>query len=277
MRSIVRNFLVLIPALAFSSGIFVSGSPQAKPGAKAVNSQALPAPAPKADASVPFRVGEVLTYDVSWSRTVSAGTATLSVKDKLSLAGGQTAYDIVAEAKPGFVIRTVYPIYYKLESYLETRSLLPIRATMYSVEKTRKRTKTTKFIGPTSIEYEYATASVSRSTKPIERMTRDPLSLFYVIRGMSLVPGQQLTIPFVESGTMYKLTVKVGGYEKITTKAGTYRAIRLTPTFSDASGKPVTDRKLSLWISDDPRHLPIRFESTLLVGSFVLNLIHVDG
>jgi hypothetical protein len=76
---------------------------------------------------------------------------------------------------------------------------------------------------------------------------------------------------------MYKLTVKVGGYEKITTKAGTYRAIRLTPTFSDASGKPVTDRKLSLWISDDPRHLPIRFESTLLVGSFVLNLIHVDG
>src|SRR6185295_14121935 len=113
MQSLMRNLLVWTPVLAFLSAIFVSASPQATP-AKVVNSQAAPAAVPKADASVPFRIGEVLTYDVSWSRTVSAGTATFSVKDKLSLAGGQTAYDIVAEAKPGLVIRTLYPIYYKL-------------------------------------------------------------------------------------------------------------------------------------------------------------------
>jgi len=265
MRSFARKLLVLIPALALSAAMSKSAASQAR------------APSPAVDATVPFRVGEVLTYDVSWSRMLSAGTATLSVKDRLSLAGGQNAYDLIAEAKPGFLVRNLYPVYYKLESYLETKSLLPIRATMYSEEKTRKRTKTTKFTSPTSIEYEYATASVSRSTKAIERMTRDPLSLFYVIRGMSLAPGQQITLPFVDSGNMYKLTVKVGNYEKITTKAGTYRALHLTPSFSDASGKPVTDRKLSLWISDDPKHLPIRFESTLFVGSFVLNLIHVDG
>jgi hypothetical protein len=148
---------------------------------------------------------------------------------------------------------------------------------MYSEEKTRKRTKTTKFLTPTSIEYEYTTSSVSRSTKPVERMTRDPLSFFYVVRGLALSPGQELRVPIVEGGSMYRLTIKAGNYEKITTKSGTYRALRLTPTFSNSSGKPVTDRSMTLWISDDPKHLPVRFEASLLVGSFVLNLIHVDG
>jgi hypothetical protein len=37
---------------------------------------------PRADAAVPFAVGEALTYDVSWSSFVVAGTATARVAEK---------------------------------------------------------------------------------------------------------------------------------------------------------------------------------------------------
>jgi len=266
-----KRFVATIRTLSVTlCALFISAQMQS--AAVLQSSSARRVSKPPAEAAVPFRVGEVLTYDVSWSNTLSAGTATLSVRDKLSLPGNQTAYDLFAEAKPGFVIQKLYPIYYKLEAYLDTKSLLPIRATMYSEERSRKRTKTARFVSPTSIEYEYTTASVSRSTKQIERMARDPLSAFYVIRGMPLAPGQSLTIPLVEGGTMYRLTVKAGSYETISTKAGPYRALRLTPTLSSPDGKPVTGRALTLWISDGPKHLPVRFEASLLVGTFVLNL-----
>jgi hypothetical protein len=234
--------------------------------------------APQApDRPIPFHSGEVLTYDISWANTLSAGTATFSVKGTRPVEGNRTAYDIVAEARPGFIIGTLYTIYYKLESSIDSKTALPVQATMYSEEGSRKRTRTTKFVGPTTIEYEYKAATTSRTTKTVEKQTYDPLSLFYAVRTMPLTTGQTLTIPVTEGGYNYRIRVQVGGYEQISTGAGKFRALRLTPSIVDEKGKAVTDRKLTLWISDDARHLPVRFQSVLLVGSFVLDLSRVSG
>ncbi|MGC4085025.1 MAG: hypothetical protein QM736_23640 [Vicinamibacterales bacterium] len=40
------------------------------------------APPPRKEATVPFRVGETLTYDVAWSNYLVAGTATSRVVEK---------------------------------------------------------------------------------------------------------------------------------------------------------------------------------------------------
>ena len=48
------------------------------------------------DLPVPFKVGEVLTYDVSWSSYLTAGTATMTVKDRHAVGGGAFVYDFVA-------------------------------------------------------------------------------------------------------------------------------------------------------------------------------------
>ena len=51
-------------------------SPTPRPPASAGQVQKL------AEASVPFKVGETLAYDVSWSSFLVAGTATTTVKEK---------------------------------------------------------------------------------------------------------------------------------------------------------------------------------------------------
>ncbi len=48
---------------------------------------------------VPFATGETLTYDVSWSSYLTAGTATSSVESKLPRLQS-TVYKIVAEGRP---------------------------------------------------------------------------------------------------------------------------------------------------------------------------------
>src|SRR5215471_1974525 len=78
---------------------------------------------PSAEASVPFRVGETLTYDVGWSSYLTAGTVIATVKEKKP-SYDSTAYYIVIEGRPTPFLGRLYPVYYKLDALLDSSSLL---------------------------------------------------------------------------------------------------------------------------------------------------------
>jgi hypothetical protein len=101
-------------------------------------------PAPRSERPVPFQVGETLTYDVSWSSYLAAGTAVVTVKEKRP-SFNSTAYYIVAEARPTPLLSKLYTLYYKLDTLLDAYTLLPQRGSVYSEEGKRHRFKTTRF------------------------------------------------------------------------------------------------------------------------------------
>src|SRR5687767_2751847 len=105
--------------------------------------QRAPAPQPK-EASVPFRVGETLTYDVAWSTYLIAGTAVSTVVEKKP-SYGSTAYYIVAEGRPLPFIARLYALYYKMDTLLDSVTTLSQRSSLYTEEGTRHRTATTHF------------------------------------------------------------------------------------------------------------------------------------
>ena len=117
------------------------------------------APSAQRDQPVPFKVGETLTFDVSWTTFLSAGTATMSVLERRPGAAGRNAYYLVAEGKPSAMLGKLYSLYYKAESMLDTRTLLPSLATIYSDEGGRKRYKTTTFKGNGSVLYQVKTVN----------------------------------------------------------------------------------------------------------------------
>jgi hypothetical protein len=90
-----------------------------------------PAAAAKKEQAVPFRVGETLTYDIGWSSYLTAGTATVTVQDKKP-SYGSTAYYIVAEGKPTPLLSKLYTLYYKVDTLLESYSLLPQRGSVFA-------------------------------------------------------------------------------------------------------------------------------------------------
>jgi hypothetical protein len=51
----------------------------------------------------------------------------------------------------------------------------------------------------------------------------------------------------------------------------------LTPTLSDGQGKPIASRKMTMWLSNDARRLPLKVEVALAAGSFTLTLARVGG
>ena len=80
---------------------------------------ALAAAPPRAERTVPFKVGETLTYDVSWSSYLTAGTAVTTVKDKKP-SYNSTAYYVVAEGRPTPLLSKLYTLYYKMDSLIDS-------------------------------------------------------------------------------------------------------------------------------------------------------------
>src|SRR5262245_43360578 len=96
------------------------------------------------EAPVPFRASERLTYDVSWSSFLVAGTAVLTVADKKPSAES-LAYSIVVEGSPVPFVARLYTLFYKMDTLLDAYTLLSQSASLYAEEGNEKHTAITRF------------------------------------------------------------------------------------------------------------------------------------
>ncbi len=232
--------------------------------------------ATQADLPVPFAPGESLTYDISWTTFVTAGQATLSVRERRAVGAGRAQYYLMAEGQPSSMLQKLYHLYYKAESMLDTRTLRPALATVYSDENGRTRYKVSTFRGNGLIDYEIRTSSTSKSQVKVPATAQDPLGAIYVLRAIPLKAGQApFTIPVTDSGKSYTMRVAVGARETVRTGVGPIDALKLNLAIT--APDPADNSTLTLWISDDARRLPVKFQAALAVGSFQLTLAKVAG
>ena len=263
----VRPLLIAAAVVSLAAAALLAQPARAVSGSKQK-------PAPRVERRVPFAAGETLTYDVSWSSFVTAGTATLAVKEKKP-SFGSVAYYIVAEGQPTPLLSKLYTLYYKMDTLVDVFSLLPQRASVFSQEGRRRRMKVTQFDQQARrAQYEVQTATLVRTTRAVPAYTQDPLAALYVLRTIPLKEGERMTMPIAESGTLYRITVTVGPRERVRTGLGTIDAWRVTPAIA---GGAQGARGMVVWISTDDRRLPVRMETELAVGTFRLTLSSAAG
>ena len=230
-----------------------------------------PTGAARAEKAVPFKVGETLTYDVTWSAFLSAGTAVFAVEEKKP-SYNSTAYYIVAEGRPTPLVARLYPAYYKLDTLLDSSTLLPQRGSAYSEEGSRHELRTTVFDhAGKKAQFERRTTTTVKTEFPISPVVQDALSALYVLRASPLKAGDRMTMLVSNDGANFQLQVAAAGPEPVKTVLGEVSAWRLTPTITDDKGQQI-GQSLSVWISDDARRLPMKIQADLAVGSFVLSL-----
>ncbi len=240
----------------------------ATPGAKAPSTPARPAGPEKI---VPFRPGETLTYDVSWSDYLTAGSATLTVRDKRA-SFGSTAYYLVAEGRPTPLLSKLYAVYYKADSLVDAYTLFPQRGSVFSQENGRQRMKETRFDqAKREATFQMRTTTTMTQDQELPGPTHDGLSALTAMRTLPFAPGAASTFGVSDSGYLYRVSARVTGKETIQSGMGSTAAWKVVPAIRDAKGQPV-GRGLAVWISDDARRLPVRIQAQLPVGSFVLTL-----
>jgi hypothetical protein len=229
------------------------------------------APARRTERVVPFKIGETLTYDVSWLSYLTAGTATTTVMEKKS-SFDSTAYYIVAEGRPTPLVSKLYSLYYKMDTLLDVYTLLPQRGSVYSEEGRRHRFKISRFDHAAhKVFFEYESTGKATDTFTVPPYVQDALSAVYVLRAVPLESGARITMPVTDNGTNYKVQVEVGPAERVKTPFGEVSAWKFKLAIADAAGKP-QGRNIALWMSDDARRLPMKLQAELPIGSFNLTL-----
>jgi hypothetical protein len=209
-------------------------------------------PAPAAEQAVPFKVGETLTYDVSWSSYLTAGTAVARVTEKKPL-GSTALYSIVTEGRPTPLVSKLYNLYYKIDTLLDASTLLPQRASIYSEEGRRHKLRTTEF------------------DLPENKGRQDPLSAIYVLRAKPLKPGQRVRMSVTNADKQYTVSFDVGATERLRTAIGDVDAWQVTTSIVETKGETAA-KNVALWLTTDARRLPVKVRADLPFGSFTLAL-----
>jgi hypothetical protein len=222
------------------------------------------------ESPVPFAPGETLSFDVSWSSYVTAGTATMKVVEKKP-SYGSVAYYIVAEGQPGSLLSALYELYYKADTLLDAYTLLPQRGSVFSREGKRQRMKTTMFDRRRNqATYTVETRTVVKKQLRAPAYAQDPLGAVYVLRALALKAGDRFNVPICDAGETYTVSVAVGAPETVRSGLGQVRAWKITPTLPKEQSAGA--RRLTLWLSDDARRLPVKMQAQLAVGTFDLTL-----
>ena len=224
------------------------------------------------DAAVPFKAGERLTYDVTWSTFLVAGTAYATVAARVDGPDGP-AYHLVADGRPIPLLQRLYNIYYKMESMLDTTTLLPQRMSLYSEESAGKRLANTRFdrLKQKAI-FELDDAGTPLSSEfDVPPQVQDGLSAIYVLRAMNFKAGDKITLPVTDDGNMYTVHANAVALEKVRVPFGTVEAWRVDVTVLDGAGQPAAS-DAAVWYSTDARRLPVKMQAKLPVGHFVLLL-----
>ncbi|MBC7829258.1 MAG: DUF3108 domain-containing protein, partial [Chitinophagaceae bacterium] len=75
---------------------------------------------------------------------------------------------------------------------------------------------------------------------------------------------------------IFNMYIRYVGKETVKTKYGKFRAIKFKPLLVKGTIFEGGE-KMTVWVSDDPNHVPVRIESPISVGSVKVDMIGFNG
>ncbi len=228
----------------------------------------------RAQPRLPLGEDEALTYRVSWGlwgglaeiKVVAQPTSDASKKPELRIVT-TTATKALAKALVTFEARG--------ESVFDLQSgkLLSLTETSRTGEK---RASHEAFFDYDKKVANYASPPGS-TQRPLEMPAGDPMDLITSLlqtRNWSLKIGEKRDALVLFNDDFYELTIYAVGLEEVKTKLGTFQALVLEPYMEKTAPKGMFKKgsKVKVWISQDERRLPVRFQVAFSFGTGVATL-----
>lgn len=107
--------------------------------------------------------------------------------------------------------------------------------------------------------------------------TLDLLSGIYFARTQKLKTGETLRYPVTDEGQQYEFEILVGKTEKLDTPFGKLKTIRLEPKLFGPGRLISRQGEMTMWLTDDDRHIPLRIVAKTSAGTVTANLVKTDG
>ena len=198
----------------------------------------------------PYRVGERLTYNVSFSsfqnaahvELLVAGRGTFFNREGLQLRAHVETTEIINAA--------LYSINNDYTTYVDPASGQPFRTQQVIREGGRTSDTSTEYNAPVG------TAAIPARLRTGEFPgTYDLLSALYRLRALPLTEGSLYRLTVRSDQTEHQVELKVQGREMIKTNVGSFNTIATRVRVSNNSA--ANNYNIRIYFSDDERHVPV--------------------
>ena len=217
-----------------------------------------------------FQNQESINYTVYYSVIgiyFNAGNATFTVNtEKLA---NKPVYHVVGLGSSNPNYDFIFKVRDRYESFIDTGSLLPQKFLRSIDEGGYRQTENATFNNQNN------TATTLKGTIQTPSCVQDVLSSIYYARNIDYnkyKPNDRIPFSMFLDNAVYGLYIKYLGKEKIKTKYGTFNAVKFKPLLVKGT---IFDggEKMTVWVTDDANHIPIRIESPIAVGSVKVDMM----
>ncbi|MFW6241542.1 MAG: DUF3108 domain-containing protein [Thermodesulfobacteriota bacterium] len=224
---------------------------------------------------LPFSPGERLVFELRWE-FVPAGRATLAVLPPTEIDGKPVRHFVMTARTNGFM-DTFYKVRDRIESFVDLGMNHSVLYKKRQREGKTRRDIEVRFDWAAGAAH-YANFGKPRDPLPLKAGTFDPLSAFYFVRTLSLGPDMVVERPITDGKKNVVGQLTVVTRETITVKGTRYDTYRLVPDLKHVGGvfEKTEDAEMDVWVTADDRHIPVRIQSSVVVGDFIAELISVE-
>jgi hypothetical protein len=212
--------------------------------------------------------GEGLSYRVGWTLIPFVGRIAIAAE---GVAGGsRKVIRVTTTTATRGVVRGFYPFDARGESIFDAEN----GHLLVSSESSTSNTKETK----TSMVFDYGTSTAvytddvrPENSKTVPMPGGSPYDLILGLvqtRGWEMKPGDKRDELVIFKDEFFNLTVHAVGYEDVDTPLGTFHTLVLAPLMEKDPPKGMFKRgsTVRVWIAQDGRHLPVKFEVEFSFG-----------
>ena len=219
-----------------------------------------------------FQNAEFLEYELHYG-WITGGKAEIRLGD--TLFNQSNMYHVAMQAKSTGLTSKIYPVNDVYESIFSPLDGLPRMAVRNISEGSYN------FYNQVVFDHNNQELHSEKSgTKTFEGKMFDIVSAFYRLR--NLLPGIQLkkdTIIRIETwfdDELFPLILRYKGIERIKTDHGEISCLKFLPVVGTGRVFKTND-DMSVWISNDDNHIPVRIQFDLFIGSLKADLISFSG
>ena len=218
---------------------------------------------------MPFRVGEILNYRVSWAAFSNAASVQLTVPERRDLFGWQT-WHFRATANTLSPVRTLFALDDQFDSYTDTVTLDSRQFETHLSE-----------MGKVSDQVLHLVSGGQPFHPPnpvvvVPAGTRDPLGMLYALRTMDWQQTPDFRAPVYDGHDVFDMRARCDvPHEFVKVAAGNFSAGRISIHVFQY-GKEVSAIRFEIWIANDPARTPVLIEANLPFGSVRAELMHAQ-
>jgi hypothetical protein len=224
---------------------------------------------------LPFYPGERLTFQVKWA-FIPAAEGVLEVMPPAEI-NGVKSFHFSMTARTYEVVDIFFKVRDRLDSYVDEgmgQSLL----FRQRQEGKEKRDVLVTFDWDEK-EAQYSNFDEKNEPIPILPGAFDPLSVFYAFRLVPLREGGEIQVPVTDGKKCVIGKARVIRREKIKVRDIEYDTFLVEPSLEHIGGvfEHGKSSKALIWVTADEACIPVRVKSEVIVGSFVAELVSVQG